>query len=181
MEEMEIMKQLKVWSVMLLMAILVFSGSSLCLAQAETMTNTQFAGMLVDVLGLEMPADADTFSEAEIFEIWANMLAEKDIVLFADAQPNVLVTRGGIAEVLYDALIGLSDVTIEDKIDYLADLGYISTGGADDIMSFIDITAALNIPALSKALAEAYSSPPGRKGEPVRTDPPPEGPASSIQ
>lgn len=185
-------KMVKGWIVVFLIGFLVFSGAFLAqAAQDDTMTNAQFVSILVDVLGLEMPTDADILSEAEFFEVQANMLAERGITLFVDAQPNVLVTKGGVADVLYDVLIGPSDATTQDKIGYLVDLGYINTGGADDVMSFADVTVALNVPALSTAIAEAYSPPPGRKGKPgppppgrkgrsPKAGPPPEGPASRI-
>ena len=194
---------MKILNVLLLTGIMVFSGALLCPAQEDTMTNAQFANILVDVLGLEMPADADALSDAELFEVQANMLAEAGITLFVDANPDTQTTRGAVANVLYGALIGPSDATTEDKIDHLASLGYLGTGAADGVMNSAEVIAALNVPALSTAVAEAYSPagtgigtgrgrgrgigmglergrgigivPPGPPA-----NPPPEGPASPI-
>jgi len=151
----------------LLIGTLVLSGASLGqdAPQGETMTNAQFANILADVLGLEMPADADSLSDAELFEVWANMLAERGITLFVDAKPDALVTKCDLANVVYDALIGPNDATIEEKINYLAGLDYISAGTTCEVMNFNEIIATLNIPALSMAIAEAYSpSGVGRRG-----------------
>ena len=184
------MKRLNVWIAALLAGILVFSGASLCRAQKDAMTNAQFADILVGVLGLEMPADAAALSDAGLFEVQANMLAESGIVLFIDARANALVTRGVVGDVLYGALIGPSNASAQDKVDYLAKLGYISAGRVNGVMSSADIIAALNVPALSSAIAEAYS-PPGGAGvgfagpgrgfiPPAVANPAPEGPASPI-
>lgn len=154
------MKTLNVWAVMvLLMGFLVLSGSSLgWAAQDEPMTNAQLADIVANILGIEMPANADTLSDAEFFEVQANMLAERGLTLFVDASADGLVTRGAIADVLYGALVGPSTVTTEEKIDYLAGLNYISSGDADEVMGSDEIILALNVPALSTAVAEAYSA-----------------------
>ena len=189
------MKTLNIWTVMvLLMGLLVFSGSSLgWAAQDESMTNAQLTDIVVDILGIEMPANADTLSDAELFEVQANMLAERGLTLFVDASADGLVTRGTIVEVLYGALIGSSVLTTEEKIDYLASLNYISSGGADEIMGSGEIISTLNIPALSTAVAEAYSAPEGGEAgmglyadlggvtiPPAAANPSPEGPGSPI-
>ena len=155
------MKTLKIWTAMvLLMGFLVLAGSSLeGAAQDEPMTNAQLANIVINILGIEMPANADTLSDAEFFEVQANMLAERGLTLFVDASADGLVTRGAIANVLYGALVGPSTVTTEGKIDYLANLNYISPGDADEVMGSGEIISALNVPVLSAAVAEAYSVP----------------------
>ena len=153
------MKVSKVWVVGLLAGILVFSGSFLCQAADKPMSNAQFASILVDILGIEMPADADSLSDAELFEIQANMLAERGITLFADAKPDAFVAMSGLANVLYDALIGPNNTSIEGKIDYLIKSGYIKQGKGSDLMLPNEVITTLNIPELSKAVAEGYSSP----------------------
>ena len=156
------MKMSKVWVVGLLAGILVFSGSFLCqAAEDKPMSNVQFASMLADVLGLGMPENAEELSDAELFEVQANMLAERGITLFVDAKPDKQVTNCDLANVLYDALIGPNDATIKEKFDYLANLGYlaVSPGYKCDVMGSSEITATLNIPELSRAVVEGYSPP----------------------
>ena len=63
------MKMSKVWVVGLLAGILVFSGSFLCQAADKPMSNAQFASILADVVGLEMPENAEALSDAELFEM----------------------------------------------------------------------------------------------------------------
>lgn len=148
--------------------------------ESKAMTNEQFAAMLVGVLGLEMPADADKLSDSEFFEVLANMLAERGITLFRDANPSMQVTRGNAASVLYDALRGPNNATIAEKIAYLAGLGYLRMGAANNVISSRELTDALNIPALSKAVAEAYSPPEtgetGPGAPPAAPPPPPAAP-----
>ncbi len=189
------MKTLKIWTAMvLLMGFLVLAGSSLgWAAQDESMTNAQLADILVNILGIEMPANADTLSDAELFEFQANALADRGLTLFVDASADGSVTRGAIADVLYGALVGPSTVTTEEKIDYLAGLDYISAGVADEVMGSGEIILALNVPVLSAAVAEAYSTPVATATEPVvagldaammmppaAASPASEGPASDI-
>ena len=190
------MKTLNVWAVMvLLIGFLVLAWSSLgWAAQDEPMTNAQLADIVANILGIEMPASLDTLSDAELFEIQANMLAERGLTLFVDASTDGLVTRGTIADLLYGALVGPSTVTTEEKIDYLAGLNYISSGDADEVMGSGEVISALNIPVLSAAVAEAYSgaAPVGGEADtevagldaaimpPAAASPASEGPASDI-
>ena len=156
------MKKLRLCTIALLIGILVFSGLFLCqTAKAVSMDNSQLAAIIVSILGFSMPADAGALSDAELFEVQSNMLAEAGISLFAGAEPGAPVTRGELANVLYDALIGPNNATVEDKIEHLANAGYLGGGGANDIMNSADVIAALNIPALSTAIAEGYSLPGG--------------------
>ncbi len=151
-----------VWTAVLLTGILVCAALFLCqAAQAQPMSNAQFADIIANVLGLEMPAGANELPDAEFFEVQASMLAERGITLFVDAQPDKKVTKCDLANVLYDALIGPNDATIEEKFDYLANLGHLSVspGYKCDVMSSSEITNTLNIPELSAAIAEAYSRP----------------------
>jgi len=181
----------------LLAGFLVVSGSSLgWAAQDESMTNAQLVDIIVNILGIEMPADVDSLSDAELFELQANMLADRGLTLFVDASADGLVTRGVIADVLYGALVGPSTVTTQEKIDYLADLDYVSPGDADEVMGSGEIILALNVPVLSVAVAEAYSAPgavatdavdAGVAGlgatmmmPPAAASPASEGPASSV-
>jgi len=191
-------KTLKMWSAMVLLAgFLVVSGSSLgWAAQDESMTNAQLVDIIVNILGIEMPADVDSLSDAELFELQANMLADRGLTLFVDASADGLVTRGVIADVLYGALVGPSTVTTQEKIDYLADLDYVSPGDADEVMGSGEIILALNVPVLSVAVAEAYSAPGAVATDaadaevaglgatmmmpPAAASPASEGPASSV-
>lgn len=182
---------MKKWNVaiaVLLAGILVCAASFLC--EAADMTKGELASILVNKLGIEMPANADTLSDAELYDIQAKSLAERGITLFANAQSDWKVFSCDLANVLYDALVGPNTASIKEKFDYLANLGYMtpSPGYKCEPMSSEDIIAILNIPELSAAIAEAYSPPPGIFGgaeaseiPPAPANPEPEGIASSIK
>ncbi len=184
---------------LLLIAIMFFSGLSLCQAEqqetrkelqvilhpredCEKMSYLEFENILVDILMLERPAGADRLSETELFEVQAYMLAERGISLFVEAKPDALVTCSMLANVLYDALIGPSTESVEEKIEYLVGLGYIDFCVPSGILCASKIIDALNVSALSSAIAEGYSRPRGiargRAGvEFLGIDPAPSNPA----
>jgi hypothetical protein len=152
--------------------------------EVKTMSNAQLVTLLFGVAGLEMPKGAEILSDAEIFEVQANMMAEKGVTLFVGARANAAVTYGLVANLVYDALIGHNNATAEVKINYLANAGYLPSGGVNDAMAYGEIIAALTLPELTKAVAEAYS--PAFRGR-ARTgvlaapaNPAPETPASPV-
>jgi len=150
----------KIYLAVMVSAILVLAGTPWALAvETKTMATAELAGLLFDIAGLKMPEGTEVLSDAEIFEIQVNMLAERGITQLVNIEPDAIVTYGLIANFVYDALIGANDVTTDAKIKYLAGAGYIHAGGADDPMVYSEIVAALNIPELTKAVAEAYSLP----------------------
>ena len=154
--------KLKMGRIAVLAAVMVFLGSFLSqAADDEMMTNAQFASLLANVVGLKMPAGAEKLSDTELYEIQANMLAERGITLFIDAKPDTFVTRCDLATVLYDALIGPNETNLEEKIDYLIKQGYLSAEGeyVCNPMSISQVASALNVPELSAVIAEAYSAP----------------------
>lgn len=186
----------------LVIGLMLFSGLSLSQAEEEKerkelqivlgagekcpkMTYLKFADILAGVMNIEMPAGTQRLSETELFEVQANMMAERGITLFLDSEPDGLVTCGMVANVLYGALIGPSTESVEAKIEYLAGLDYLGACAPSDILCAREIITALNIPALSKAIAEGYSPPRGiargRTGvEFSGIDPAPTNPAPEI-
>jgi hypothetical protein len=147
---------------MLFLCLFFISAVSVSLAAEDTWTNAKLVDTVSQILELDMPQDADQLSDEELFEIQSNMLAEKGMNQFQGVDPNAFVTRGKVAELLYYALVGIDDSTVESKITYLAGLGYISEGPADELLGSEEIITALNTPALSNAIAEAYSFPASR-------------------
>lgn len=147
----------KFWTAMLFIGLVCLFGPSLSQAQEDAMSNAQFVGLLSDILGLEMPAESQTLSDGELFEVQANMLAERGLTLFMDVEPGAPVTYSMVIEVLYGALGGPSEATFEDKVNYVSDLGYLPLPGDGDSISHDEIVTALNNPALSGAIAEGYS------------------------
>ncbi len=174
--------------------VLVLSAALLALSfvqsqaapEANTMTNAQLVGLLLGMTGIEMPEGTESLSDAEVFEVQVNMLAERGIMLFENAKADDIVPYGLIANLIYDALIGTNDATTEEKINYLVDAGYLPSGGADGPMDYSKIIATLNIPELTEAVAEAYSFPFGGRRTGVLSAPAnpapetPEKPASQV-
>jgi len=193
------MKIGKITLTVFLTGVLICAASLFCQAEEfKPMSKAEFASILVDMLGFEMPIGSDTLSDAELYEVQANMLAERGITLFVDSDAQSNVTRCNLANVLYDALIGANEDPIEKKFDYLASLGYLTATNdyQCNVMNSSDIITALNIPELSGKLAEAYSPPTiGERGAAIAPapanpesqtpivlppPPPPEPPASDI-
>ena len=152
---MRIANKVGVFSAILMM--LIFASHSQ--AQPETMTNMELVNLLSGVAGLQMPEGTENLSDAEVFEIQVNMLAERGITLFVDTKADDTVTYGLMANLVYDALVGPNNAATEAKLNYLSGAGYLPSGGINDPMAYAEIAAALNIPELTVAVAEAYSAP----------------------
>jgi len=160
------MKTLKYTLVILAINILVFPSIMKAevredIALGEDMTVAQFAGIMVDLLDLERPSGSETLPEAELFEVETNMLAERGISTFLELKPEELVTCSIFVNVLYDALLGPNEDTTEEKVAYLSDRGYMDRCVPGEILLARTIITVLNIPALTKAIAEAYGAPGG--------------------
>jgi hypothetical protein len=138
-------------------------------ASGQNMTNSRLAQVLSSMLNLDMPADSDGLSDAELFEVQSNMLAERGVTQFVDAKPDEPVTRGMIADIIYEALVGPDATTPRARIAYLSGQGHLPKGGANEPLNDDEIINALNLPQLSAAVAEAYSSPGGRMRRSPRT------------
>lgn len=160
------MKILRNSIAVLVVAVMIFAGVSLCQAEEGDMTNQQLVEMLVNMMGIKVPADVDvtTMTDAEVFELYSNMLAGVGIDLFVDAGPTALVTRGTLATVIYDVLVGPENISVQDKVNAVVNLGYIGPGSANDILPSNEVINILNIPALVNAFAEPYSPPAPRGG-----------------
>ena len=155
-------------------------------ADSQMTTKSKLAEILVDILGIEMPEGIAGVSDAELFEIQANLLSERGMTLFFDAAPDEGVTRGELAEILYRSLPESPEATIGEKIAYLSDLEYLQGGSPADFLTLDETILALNIPTLYAAVAEAYT-PPGfgggiaeRNAAPNQENPDPEDPASRV-
>ena len=166
---------------------MVFSAAPrVSAAEADPVTVAQFANMLIEVLDIQLPEAAANFSEAELFEMQADILSRRGISLFADADPNALVTRtdlysvlsdaltsysseepegkpsvtrGNASNVFYDAVRGYSKPIPEDIVAAYLDNLNLNEDTQDDIMNLEEILSALSIPELSGIVAEAYSPP----------------------
>ncbi|MDP8265853.1 MAG: hypothetical protein P9M07_02770 [Candidatus Aceula meridiana] len=168
------MKYLKISVVILVVSLFCFGLSASVQAQAERdeeqicsdMTYAQLATIIIQTLDLPFPEGFNEMTEGEQFEAQINLLAEQGVTDFDGYEPNGKVTRGFAAEVMVKALrIPQKFESIDDQIGYLANLGYISRGGVEEIITDCDM--------------EAYTPPPA-PSLPDQPDPVPE-PVSSVQ
>ena len=180
------------FSLIMLLAF-VFSSvvaTEVMAADTDPTKASDFASILSGTLGLEMPEGTEDLSDAELFEIQVNMLAENGITNLSGMQPDDLINCGVLAEILYNALFGVEgNETTEDKLKYLIAEGLLPNYGVGDSITIAELVGSLNIPALTDAIAEAYSAPgggrgrnmPGTTGNPAPiTNPQPESPLSPV-
>lgn len=185
------MKISRIGLVVVLAVVLVSASSLFC--QAEEMTKGALASILVNRLGIELPAGAENLSDAELYGVEAKLLADRGITLFTKAKSNWKVFSCDLANVIYDALVGKNEATINEKFDYLRGKGYLASnnGYNCEVMSTEEVLSILNTPELSTAIAQAYSAPnvfgaiagegAGAAGvPPAPENPSPEGLASPI-
>lgn len=184
------MKMSKQIITLFLAGILALGGYFYCFAEdtastdgCKIMTNAEFADVLIKVLGINLPQDADKLSDAEFFEVQTNMLAERGIAMLVGAEPNASVvkatvweilnkaldefassrvpegtaTRGSVPSVFNNSIVGYSETSIEGQIAYLKSLGFDLTSEGN--ACFEDVLAALNDPNLSQIVVEGYSLP----------------------
>ena len=184
------MKMSKSIITLFLAGILALGGYFYCFAEdavstdgCKIMTNAEFADVLVKVLGVNLPQDTDKLSDAEFFEVQANMLAERGITMFVGVEPKASVikatvweilnkaldefaslrvpegtaARGSVPSIFSNSIVGYSETSIEDQLAYLKSLGFGE--GLEGNACSEDVLAALNNPNLSQVVAEGYSSP----------------------
>lgn len=178
------MKKVKIGLIVLLAGILLSTVSVMAEAAKDgSMNREELASILTDMLGIEMPTGSDELSDADFYKVQADILAERGITLFANGESNWKVNKCDLANVIYDALMGPNNATIQEKFDYLDGEGYMTSNSDYKcvVMTSEEVLAILNIPELSQAIAEAYSAPAifgGGTGEPSGIAPAPENPES---
>ena len=161
-------------------------GASFCqAAENGAMTNAEFADVLFRALQLNAPEGFNEMSDAQAYEAQANMLAERGIGLFKTVKPSDLVTRGNLCSVLSSSIervpedMGVEMVetrgttsslfnntlfgykgqrSVDEMSKTVLGLG-CPAGNDSDVMEFSAVIEALNVPALSLAVAEAYTAP----------------------
>jgi len=180
------MNKIRVLSVVLCVCIMVVFGMSLVNAEEpKTMTNAQLSDILIRILEVGTPEGSENLTENELFKAQAKLLADMGITVFIKANPNDLVTRGMLCGILDKALqqvpedMGVGMVPTRGSVSSLFNdslFGYsgeksvnemsgsinnlsCSIGSENDVLEFAKVLEALNVPALSNAVAEAYSAP----------------------
>ncbi|MFC1645706.1 hypothetical protein ACFL2Y_00810 [Candidatus Omnitrophota bacterium] len=150
------------------------------------MTNAAFANAIILALGIEMPEGTGNLSEAELFEVQANILAERGIDYFKDSGGKAVVAKGELCNVFqilnetvvqatntssgrsnvtnpfYDPISGYAKTPPSETGSYEEQFGCATGTGDNDSVCTKDVIAALSNPEYALLVAEAYSHPRGR-------------------
>ena len=65
----------KTFVTLVIAGIFMLSAATISSAATQTMTNADFAELVVRTLGIELPAGSEDLSQAEYFEVMSNVLA----------------------------------------------------------------------------------------------------------
>ena len=163
-------------------------------APTSVTTNGDFADILIKIMEIKLPEGQEGLTEDEAFEVKANVLAENGVPMFVGKKPWDVVTYGDVAEILHIALIGPSEASLQEKMDYLKAEGYFDDVFAEEVVLLNDLMLILNIPGLSPLVLEGYpgedfgSEPPEASNpsqeppsELLTQVPPPENPLSPVR
>ncbi|MFC1708739.1 hypothetical protein ACFL2J_01580 [Candidatus Omnitrophota bacterium] len=147
------------------------------------MTNTGFANAIIMALGIEIPEGTGSLSGAELFEVQANILAERGIDYFKNSDGNTAVTKGELCSVFevlnetvvsatntshgrgsvtnpfYDPISGYAKTPPTQAAAYVEKFGCAVDTGANESVCSNDVIAALSAPEYASLVAEAYSHP----------------------
>jgi len=153
-------------------------------ALGDTITNAEFAQILVNIIGVPVPAGTENLSDEEHFEVLSNILATAGINSFTGLNGSDPISCEIMVAALYQAMGGPDDATYDEKIAYLSQSGFDVPAcfGAGGNANRSMVIAILNNPAFSNLVAEAYSPPDtgaggGGVGAPGVVS---EGPATTI-
>ena len=179
-------KEIKMKRIAFLIGIvaILFIPVNNVIAAGTTMTNAEFAEVLVGVVGIPVPPGTENLSDEEYFEVLSNILATAGINDFVGLNGTDPLSQEIMTAALYGAIGGPDNATYDEKIAYLSQNGFditscFGSGSADSIM----VLAILNNPAFATLVAEAYSPPDTGAGDRGFTGAPgvvSEGPATTI-
>lgn len=133
--------------------------------QSTYMTQGAFVEVLIPVLGMEnrLPPDLANLPPETAFRLETSLLAANGLPGFSLVAQNQLVTRGFLADVVFELVrrnLGIFAAATSDKIRLLAERNIMLTGNETDVLTRDEILAVLNQPVLAQAIAAFYSMPP---------------------
>ena len=147
-------------------ASIIISSAAMFCGAAETITRDQLAELLLRTLGLEssLPANMNDLSAADAYAQMVKLLADNGITSFNGTTSDMVVTRGDLAQAIYDALSakdpsmkkGLSQNGI---VQLMSDRGLMEIGAVSDMVNEAMLLDALNNPMLLEDIALAYQRP----------------------
>jgi len=148
---------MKTFLILTISLFIALSMSTIPSLAAKAITNAEFAELLMDRLGIELPAGSEDLPAEEYFEVMSNALAANGIPNFVNAKRNGPITYAEFVEVMYTVVGGKENITTEQKLKYLV---------ANINMPEIDLTGTLTLaraieilsnPATAPLIAEAFT------------------------
>ena len=143
--------------VMLLVLTLTFS---VCNVYAEdtnkVITNKEFAEILVNMMGIELPADVNELSEEEYFEVLANALASRGLTNFVGAKHDEALSSDDFIDIAFKMVGGEGDLTLEEKILLIAQKLPGIEYDLNSQPTLYGVTNFLNNPVFAPLVVEAY-------------------------
>ena len=128
-------------------------------AQEKAMTNAEFAGLLVKVLGTPVPAGSENLPADEYYQVIANSLATVGITNFVNAAKDATITCAQFAEIVYPLVGGVEPLSIEEKLSFLIATISMPAYNLNKVLTLSEAAAILNNPNIVPLIAEAYRGP----------------------
>lgn len=125
-------------------------------AAEETITNAQFAELLVRVLGTAVPEGSEELPGDQYYEVLVNALAATGITNLVDTDPAGYVTCARFIDTIYPIVGGTQSLDIEGKREFLVATIDMPDYALNDNMIFSEAAAILNNPNFAPLVAEGY-------------------------
>lgn len=149
----------KTFVTLLVAAIFMLSAATVSsMADTQTMTNAEFAELVVKTLGIELPAGSEDLPRLEYFEVMSNVLAVNGIDDFIGKEADKMVSFGGFVTVVYEIAGGPPGANLKRKLAYLVTHAEVPFQNLDSTLTLAEAANILNIPACATLMAEGYSS-----------------------
>ena len=147
-------------AVIFVIAMVIAAASSVFAfrANAEDLTNTEFAELLASVLGIEIPAGSEDLPSDEYFEVLSNLLASNNVNYFVTQNATEPVNFRNIVTVLYSVVGGSEGANITEKVNYLAENYELTVYDLNYFPSSIEMATMFNNPEYASLIAEGYSA-----------------------
>jgi len=147
------MKHLIIFICVFTLSILFF-GTAYC-AEAELLTKSKLAELLVSTTGIKIEADLATMTDAQAYEARVNALAARGVNQLVGKNGNEDVTYAEFVDILFSLLNNPAELDTQEKLQYLVDNGYMPL---KDLSAKVTVQEAIEIlnPKFAGIVADAY-------------------------
>ncbi len=150
---------MKTFSILCIAAICMLSAGTIASANTtQTMTNMEFAELVIKTLGIELPAGSEDLSQVEYFEVMSNVLAVGGIDDFIGKEADKTVTFGELVAIVYEIVGGPQGTNLKWKLAYLSTHAGVPLQNLNNVPTLAEAMIILNRPACATLMAEGYSS-----------------------